>query len=49
VWASANAASLLHVTARLRNTNPPTALVIEEIRDKAMQSISKPEEKGSSK
>lgn len=41
VWASANAASLLHVTARLRKTPPPTPAVLESIRENAMQAILK--------
>jgi AcrR family transcriptional regulator len=32
VWASAHAASLLHVTAQLRKTAPPTSAVLEQIR-----------------
>jgi hypothetical protein len=39
VWASANAASLLHVTAQNRNTPPPQQSVIELIREGALQSI----------
>jgi AcrR family transcriptional regulator len=39
MWASANAASLLHVTARLRKVEPPTSAVLEQIRDGAMRSI----------
>jgi AcrR family transcriptional regulator len=45
-WASANAASLLHVTAELRKTAPPTSAVLEDIRESAMQSILNPEPKG---
>jgi len=39
IWASANAASLLHVTARLRETSPPEPAVLAEIRDRALASI----------
>jgi AcrR family transcriptional regulator len=38
-WASANAASLLYVTALLHKTAPPTAAVLEQIRENAMRSI----------
>lgn len=38
-WASANAASLLHVTARLRKVAPPTPAVVESIRERALQAI----------
>lgn len=46
VWASANAASLLHVTAQLRSSAPPTAEVLERLREDAMRSILKPRPKG---
>ncbi|WP_448115974.1 TetR/AcrR family transcriptional regulator [Mesorhizobium amorphae] len=46
IWASANAASLLHVTARLRKTPPPTAAVVESIRENAMQAILNSHSKG---
>ena len=39
IWASANAASLLHVTARLRKVASPTSEVLEQIREDAMRSI----------
>jgi AcrR family transcriptional regulator len=45
-WASANAASLLHVTAQLRKAAPPTSAVLEAIRESAMQSILNSEPKG---
>jgi AcrR family transcriptional regulator len=45
VWASANAASLLHVTAQLRKTAPPTSAILEQIREGAMRSILKSETK----
>jgi AcrR family transcriptional regulator len=47
-WASANAASLLHVTAQLRNAPPPTSAVLEGIRESTMQSILNSEPKGKS-
>lgn len=46
MWASANAASLLHVTAQLRKTAPPTSAVLSQIREDALRSILKPEPKG---
>jgi AcrR family transcriptional regulator len=46
IWASANAASLLHVTAQLRKTAPPTSAALEQIRDSAMRSILRSETKG---
>lgn len=46
LWASANAASLLHVTAHLRHVAPPASWVLEQIREDAMRSILKPEAKG---
>lgn len=46
VWASANAASLLHVTARLRRVAPPTAKALERIREDAMRSILVSEPRG---
>lgn len=46
LWASANAASLLHVTAHLRQVAPPASRVLEQIREDAMRSILKPEAKG---
>jgi AcrR family transcriptional regulator len=47
VWASANAASLLHSTARIRKTPPPKSAVLEQIRESAMRVILKSEPKGS--
>ncbi|MFC5438396.1 TetR/AcrR family transcriptional regulator [Rhodanobacter ginsenosidimutans] len=49
MWASANAASMLHVTARLRKGAPPTAAVLEQIRENALRSILKPATKGRSR
>lgn len=47
-WASANAASLLHVAAALQVTaalQPPAPAVIDGLRDRAMQAICKPRSK----
>jgi AcrR family transcriptional regulator len=49
MWASASAASLLHVTARLRQVPPPDAAVLEQIREDALRSILKPGRKGRSR
>ncbi len=49
MWASASAASLLHVTARLRRVPPPDATILEQIRDGALRSILKPGRKGRSR
>ena len=46
MWASANAASLLFVTAQLRNTAPPTTDVLEDIRENAVGTILTPESEG---
>jgi AcrR family transcriptional regulator len=46
MWASANAASLLHVTARLRKTVPPVSAVLVQIRENALRSILKSDTKG---
>ena len=46
MWASANAASLLYVTAQLRNTAPPARDVLEDIRENAVGTILTPESKG---
>lgn len=48
MWASANAASLLHVTARLRKVAPPTSAVLEQMREGALRSILNSESKGRS-
>jgi AcrR family transcriptional regulator len=48
MWASANAASLLHVTARLRKTAPPASAVLDQIRENALRSILNSETKGRS-
>ena len=39
VWASANAAALLHVTAQARNASQPDQAVIDGLRDGAMQAV----------
>jgi len=41
MWASANAASMLYVTAQLRHTAAPTSAVLEDIRENAIQAILK--------
>ncbi|MCR5857941.1 TetR/AcrR family transcriptional regulator [Mesorhizobium sp. J428] len=46
VWASANAASLLHVTAQLRRSPPPAPAALEDIRESAIRTILNPESKG---
>ena len=43
MWASANAASLLYVTAQLRNTAPPSTDVLGDIRENAVGTILTPE------
>lgn len=39
IWASANAASLLYVTAQLRSTGAPSTEVIAQIRENAFRTI----------
>src|SRR5215467_7768271 len=46
MWASANAASLLYVTAQFRNTVPPSTDVLEDIRENAINTILTTESKG---
>ena len=46
MWASANAASMLYVTAQFRNTAPPTTDVLEDIRENAVGTILTPESEG---
>jgi AcrR family transcriptional regulator len=48
LWVCANAASLLHVTARLRKVAPPTSAVLEQMREGALRSILNCEPKGRS-
>lgn len=45
IWASANAASLLHVTTQLRKAPPPSSAVLEQTRDNAMRAILNAESK----
>jgi AcrR family transcriptional regulator len=42
VWATANAAALLHVTAAQRGAGPPEASLVAEIRERTMLSILNP-------
>ena len=44
VWAAANAAALLHVTAAQRGAGPPDPSLIADIRERTMQSILKPQQ-----
>jgi AcrR family transcriptional regulator len=46
MWASANAASLLHVTARLRKAPPPSEAVLTDLRESALRAILSPAKKG---
>lgn len=46
MWASANAASLLHITAQLRKAPPPSSAVLEQTRESAMRAILNSEPKG---
>ena len=46
MWASANAASQLYVTAQFRNTLPPSTDVLENIRENAIATILTPKSKG---
>lgn len=46
LWASVNAASLLHVTAGQRGAAPPDPSVIADIRERTLQSILKPQLQG---
>jgi AcrR family transcriptional regulator len=48
MWASANAASLLYVTAQLRSSALPTPAVLEDIRENAIRTILTAESKGQS-
>lgn len=45
MWASANAASLLYVTARLRKASPPSRAVLNDLRESALRSILSPDKK----
>lgn len=46
MWASANAASLLHVTARSRQVPPPSQAVLLDIRESALKAFFSPSRKG---
>ena len=46
MWASASAASLLHVTARFRKVPPPSKAVLNDLRDSALKAILSPAKKG---
>jgi len=46
MWASANAASLLYVTAQFRDTVPASMDLLEDIRENAIGAILTPESKG---
>ena len=45
MWSSVNAASLLYVTARLRDAEPPTPAVVESLREHALQAVFLPKTK----
>ena len=45
MWSSVNAASLLHVTAHLRDAAPPTPAVVASIREQALQAVFRPKPK----
>lgn len=45
MWASANAASLLHVTARFRQALPPSQAVLLDLRESALKAILSPVKK----
>jgi AcrR family transcriptional regulator len=45
MWASANAASLLHVTARFRQAPPPSQAVLLDLRESALKAILSPVKK----
>jgi AcrR family transcriptional regulator len=42
MWASANAAALLHVTARVRQAPPPSQAVLLDLRESALKAILSP-------
>jgi AcrR family transcriptional regulator len=46
MWASANAASLLHVTAQLRKAPPPSSAVLKQTRENALRAILNSKSKG---
>jgi AcrR family transcriptional regulator len=49
VWASANAAALLFVTAQLRNAARPDPVVIDELRERTMQALLTPRKEAKAK
>jgi AcrR family transcriptional regulator len=49
VWASANAAALLHLTALLNSVAPPAPAVIDSLREQVMRAVVKSASKGKSK
>lgn len=42
MWASANAASLLHVTAQMRNAPPPSKIALIDLRNSALAAVISP-------
>jgi AcrR family transcriptional regulator len=48
MWSSVNAASLLYVTARLRDSEPPTRAVVASIREQALLTVLLPKTKEAS-
>ncbi len=48
MWSSVNAASLLYVTARLRDSDPPTPAVVASIREQALLTVLLPKTKEAS-
>jgi AcrR family transcriptional regulator len=46
IWASANAAAQLFVTARFRKAAPPDPAIVVALREQAMRSILQPEKEG---
>jgi len=49
MWSSVNAASLLYVTARLRDSEPPTSAIVASIREQALLTILLPKTKEASR
>lgn len=49
MWASANAASLLHVTARSRQAPPPSQAVLVDLRETALKGILSPAKKNTAR
>lgn len=46
MWSSANAASMLYVTAQFRNTVPPSTDVLDDVRENTIGTILTPESEG---